>query len=467
MKTILLVMFCASLIAAQIKTRNCELHRFDAADTGYVYSGLMKSWTDTYNDGMETKTDAIAVISTGTAEYIVLSTFSQHTAMHPGLREDTLINITSKEEFYLGRYGIPWCGTGLFLNGYSYAATDSGLWYSYLDLFTYFDGDTSRIIYYSQPTRPPAGILCEFNDKYLFAFYTNGSDDEWYAYRLVDLSDPPNVTPDPEPLFYSDVNTPYLRAARITDDLILTSGEYSSNLELQQITDSGVTLIEEIVPYIPTKWKYQKDSLFVFKSTYGPYFERQIYLYTLNWNDTSFVFDSYLTPPLDFHSTVDDDFNTAVEISGDTAIVYSLLSGEISAFSLSGYGLLDSEIFIGSNSIFFQRKDTYTGVDDFTADIPETFTLHPAFPNPFNPSTTISFTLPENARVKLTIYDINGREIDELENSDLHTGSYVYQWDGKNKRGEFAASGIYFCRLSAAGNSGKSFVKTIKLLMVK
>lgn len=69
------------------------------------------------------------------------------------------------------------------------------------------------------------------------------------------------------------------------------------------------------------------------------------------------------------------------------------------------------------------------------------------YPNPFNPSTKINFSLPEDQPVKLIIYDILGRVVKELLNYYIPKGSYVVVWDGNNNAGSKVNSGIYFYSL--------------------
>lgn len=70
-------------------------------------------------------------------------------------------------------------------------------------------------------------------------------------------------------------------------------------------------------------------------------------------------------------------------------------------------------------------------------------------PNPFNPSTTISYTLPEQAGVKLEVYDVAGRRIANLVDAVQGPGDHRVVWDGKDSSGVPVTSGIYFYRIIA------------------
>ena len=99
--------------------------------------------------------------------------------------------------------------------------------------------------------------------------------------------------------------------------------------------------------------------------------------------------------------------------------------------------------------------------------LPETTTLLPNYPNPFNPETWIPYQLAEPADVALTIYDINGRVIRGLDLGHQRAGTYhgrsrAAYWDGKNAQGEPVASGLYFYTLKAG-----DFTATRKMLIRK
>ena len=84
------------------------------------------------------------------------------------------------------------------------------------------------------------------------------------------------------------------------------------------------------------------------------------------------------------------------------------------------------------------------------------------YPNPFNPSTTISFTLPASGQARMTVYDITGRKVRELLSGSLPAGAHTAVWDGKDARGIAVSSGVYIARL----NAGK-FTATGKMLLVR
>jgi hypothetical protein len=85
--------------------------------------------------------------------------------------------------------------------------------------------------------------------------------------------------------------------------------------------------------------------------------------------------------------------------------------------------------------------------------LPSTPVLHTNFPNPFNPQTTISYDLPDQAFVRVTIYDILGREIITLIEENQASGYHQTEWNGEDVRGNIVSSGVYLYQLKIGFNS--------------
>jgi hypothetical protein len=94
--------------------------------------------------------------------------------------------------------------------------------------------------------------------------------------------------------------------------------------------------------------------------------------------------------------------------------------------------------------------------------IPDSYMLNQNYPNPFNATTNISFDLPNDGNVELSIYDLLGRKIVTLINSFLPAGSHTLTWNGRSQTGETVATGIFFYRLRAA-----DFDETKKMTLIK
>jgi len=90
-------------------------------------------------------------------------------------------------------------------------------------------------------------------------------------------------------------------------------------------------------------------------------------------------------------------------------------------------------------------------IDSESQKIVGDYTLHPNYPNPFNPTTTISFTIPAASSVRLDIYNVRGEKVRTLANGYFDTGNYAQVWDGKNADGLAVPSGVYMLRMISDG----------------
>jgi len=103
-----------------------------------------------------------------------------------------------------------------------------------------------------------------------------------------------------------------------------------------------------------------------------------------------------------------------------------------------------------------------SGVDDNNNQIPERFTLSQNFPNPFNPSTVIIYTVPKAQRVKIEVYDILGNKVKTLLDEEMFVGTHKVRWNGDNDVGRRVSSGVYFYKLTS-----KDAVISRKLVFLK
>ena len=83
----------------------------------------------------------------------------------------------------------------------------------------------------------------------------------------------------------------------------------------------------------------------------------------------------------------------------------------------------------------------------FIAEIPEDIIIHGNYPNPFNPSTTIEFSIPESGLVDLVIYNVMGQKVRTLISEQLNQGIHTVVWDGCDEHGLPVSAGIYFTYL--------------------
>ena len=117
----------------------------------------------------------------------------------------------------------------------------------------------------------------------------------------------------------------------------------------------------------------------------------------------------------------------------------------------SGYVLKEFEIYTPPRS---------TGIQGKSNSFPQQYSLSQNYPNPFNPTTTITYSLPLRCRVNIKIFDLLGRQIEELVNKEMDPGNYEVRWVPR------VSSGIYFYRMVST-STNTSFLQTKMMVYLK
>ena len=130
-------------------------------------------------------------------------------------------------------------------------------------------------------------------------------------------------------------------------------------------------------------------------------------------------------------------------------------SQPIPANSSLKYEYIDENVIAG-RTYYYQLEDIDLGGKRtlhepiaVTIAQPKQFELAQNFPNPFNPTTSIRYQLPQAATVRLSVFNLLGQEVVTLVNEKQNAGYYTLQWDGRNQSGQTVASGIYLYRIEA------------------
>ncbi len=133
---------------------------------------------------------------------------------------------------------------------------------------------------------------------------------------------------------------------------------------------------------------------------------------------------------------------------------YDNILGSMDDMAIAGNYIFTAEYNFGC---IYDCSQFLSVVDRASSSVPEHFSLKQNFPNPFNSSTTIEYTIPKYGKVEMKLYDITGRAVGTLVNFNQNPGTFRVKLDGTK-----LSSGIYFCRLNAGG-----MTQTTKLTLLK
>jgi hypothetical protein len=162
-------------------------------------------------------------------------------------------------------------------------------------------------------------------------------------------------------------------------------------------------------------------------------------VYATDWADSStYVFSELI-----------QDTSLTVSLEDNSQYYWIVVAMDTDGFMVGSNDNIPNTMVVGTLSID-------------GADIPEVFALHQNYPNPFNPTTQIRYDLPEDAMVSITIYDLMGRSIKSLVNSNQSAGYRSVQWNATNNLGEPVSAGMYIYMIQA----GK-FSQTKKMVLLK
>ncbi len=139
-------------------------------------------------------------------------------------------------------------------------------------------------------------------------------------------------------------------------------------------------------------------------------------------------------------------YPVTVSVEGITLNLEDTFNG-----SLVNTSIKSGESFVINNNLIEKLRVSSSSIT------PTDYVLEQNYPNPFNPATTIRFSIPETANVKLTIYNSLGQQVTELVNSTLEAGNYSFNWDATN-----VASGLYFYELNS-----NNFTSVKKMMLIK
>ena len=169
-------------------------------------------------------------------------------------------------------------------------------------------------------------------------------------------------------------------------------------------------------------------------------------------------------------STATELNNNGFEIqrkNGNEFVTVGFVKGNGTTTNSHDYSFIDKELTPGKYSyrlkqLDFNGKYEYSAVIDVQVVLGLKFALLQNYPNPFNPETSIKYSIPQDSKVSVRVYNVTGKEIMTLVDQDMLAGSYEVKWNGKDNSGSTVSAGVYFVKLS----SGK-FTDTKKVMFLK
>ncbi len=160
-----------------------------------------------------------------------------------------------------------------------------------------------------------------------------------------------------------------------------------------------------------------------------------------------------------------DTTSTSVQITYQELLenvfeLFPILPGATVRFSVLATDGKDTVKVTGDDRVLFVNRYDYLSIA--AEGVPLEFALHENYPNPFNPTTTLRFDLPEVSSITLTIYNMLGQRVRTFNMNDTPAGYHSIKWNATNDLGQQVGAGVYLYQLQT-----KDFVKTRKMVLLK
>lgn len=143
--------------------------------------------------------------------------------------------------------------------------------------------------------------------------------------------------------------------------------------------------------------------------------------------------------------------------SGSDTTVKVMNSANNQLFSFYFYRQPTGVTFDPNNEIVLKSATLLVNADENVSTLPEKFALHQNYPNPFNPVTNINYDIPKNSNVKITVFDVSGKEVSVVVNEFKQAGRYSSSFNGMK-----LASGVYYYKIQAG-----DFSEVKKMTLIK
>jgi len=286
--------------------------------------------------------------------------------------------------------------------------------------------------------------ICFARSKYdgLDSTYTIGTysvwrhiaDDEWDAIGQFDAIQDSIYNFVSPTLYDSTTEGIYWSTFRVSAHTVINDTFFMS------APDSGYS-IDNIAPVVP-------ENLIALIDSNG---------IALQWSRTHVEDFQYYT--IYRSQAADFQIDTVDALATTTDTIYidaSITLGETYYYRVTAFDDAGNES--GASDIVSETK---VGIDN-EDQLPKEFSLSQNYPNPFNPTTTLKYGLPQDANVRLVIYNLGGRKVKTLLQKHQTAGWHQVQWDGTNEFGQSVSTGVYFYRLET-----EEFVDVKKMVFMK
>jgi hypothetical protein len=163
-----------------------------------------------------------------------------------------------------------------------------------------------------------------------------------------------------------------------------------------------------------------------------------------------YILESHFVEPVQIYDKFEESFTEPIQEHDFETAIFELIIDE------ERNRIVSSSSFYNFRTFLFEL--TGIGIEL----VPEINTDLSNYPNPFNPTTTISLSIPEESNVELSIFNIKGQKIRTLRNDQYPKGNHSVIWDGKDSNDKRVGSGIYFYKLIAG-----DFQRVKKMILIK
>ncbi|MFC1607928.1 two-component regulator propeller domain-containing protein [Candidatus Latescibacterota bacterium] len=239
--------------------------------------------------------------------------------------------------------------------------------------------------------------------------------------------------------------------------------------EIIQLSTEKTYLTENIIlTDIPTEYIFRikfdsNDTIWITSKSGTSYYDGSSWT-SYNTDNSSLPSNNVLSLEFDSNNTkwIGTDAGT-VRFDGETWTVFNTQNSGLCNDTVNAIAVEEN------NTIWF---GTDNGISRYTGEViepsavdnatPQPLPLIQTYPNPFNPTTAVEFTLPQSGQVTVTVYNMAGQAVRELAGDFMTAGNHRLVWDGRDSSGNNVSAGVYFARLKAGVVDA-----TAKMVLVK